>query len=449
MPFRPGVEKVLQHDGRRGGIETLLARAPVPLATGEPRLRFDRRQPLVLQEHGQTGTRPNRLCERLGKCGLFVGRAVQPARPADDDDVHGRVIAKARDERNRRFERLAGDHLERAREHTGGVAHRHARTPAPDVEGQGTHPVGRVSRPSRTPVSYTETVRRLPLIVLSALLVLPVFTLACRKAAPPAKFKQKLVIIGFDGLDPDLVRKYMGEKKLPNFARLVARGGLYDLATTVSPESPTAWASFATGVNPGKHNIYDFLVRDTRTYLPDLGMVRRTPPKFLFDYVPISKPKVESIRGGTSFWVTAGTAGVRSSILTVPVTYPPEDVPNGELLSGLPLPDIRGTMGTFYYFATDLSRYEEGSTEFGGILKRLIFDGDVAHTELAGPPNPIVRQQVNALRAQATLSDVDKARLTELRSSADVMLPLTVRWARGSNNATVEIDGRSVRARRQ
>ena len=49
------------------------------------------------------------------------------------------------------------------------------------------------------------------------------------------------------------------------------------LATTHSPESPTAWASFATGVNPGKHNIYDFLVRDTTTYLPDLGMVRREP----------------------------------------------------------------------------------------------------------------------------------------------------------------------------
>ena len=51
------------------------------------------------------------------------------------------------------------------------------------------------------------------------------------------------------------------------------QGGLYHLETTHSPESPTAWASFATGVNAGKHNIYDFLVRDTKTYMPDLGMV--------------------------------------------------------------------------------------------------------------------------------------------------------------------------------
>ena len=76
----------------------------------------------------------------------------------------------------------------------------------------------------------------------------------------------------------------------------------------------------------------------------------------------------------------------------MPVTFPPEEVPNGELLAGLPLPDIRGTMGTFYYFATDLSRYEEGNTEFGGILKRLVMENDVARTragraaEPAGPP---------------------------------------------------------------
>ena len=112
------------------------------------------------------------------------------------------------------------------------------------------------------------------------------------------------------------------------------------------------------------------------------------PAKFLFDYIPIAKPKILPLRGGTSFWVTAGREGVRTSVLTVPVTFPPEDVPNGELLSGLPLPDIRGTMGTFYYFATDLSRYEEGNTEFGGILKRLVVDNDVAQHRAHRPAKP-------------------------------------------------------------
>jgi predicted AlkP superfamily phosphohydrolase/phosphomutase len=256
---------------------------------------------------------------------------------------------------------------------------------------------------------------------------------------------QKLVVLGFDGMDPDLVERWMKEGKLPNIRRIVEEGGLYPLATTHSAESPTAWASFATGVNPGKHNIYDFLVRDTTTYLPDLGMVRRQPPKFLFNYIPIARPKLESTRGGTSFWVTAGRAGVRSSILTVPVTFPPEEIDNGELLSGLPLPDIRGTMGTFYYFATDLSRYEEGNTEFGGILKRLIVEGDVARTELVGPPNPIVRQQIQAIRKKGTpLTDADKAKVAALEPSEDVRLPLTVRWNRTARTATVEIGGQSL-----
>ena len=110
---------------------------------------------------------------------------------------------------------------------------------------------------------------------------------------------------------------------------------------------------------------------------------------------------------------------MRSRVLTVPVTFPPEDVPNGEMLSGLPLPDIRGTMGTFYYFATDLSRYEEGNTEFGGILKRLVFEGDAAQTELVGPAEPD-RPAADAgdPREGPALADADQAKMAELAGGA-------------------------------
>jgi predicted AlkP superfamily phosphohydrolase/phosphomutase len=271
--------------------------------------------------------------------------------------------------------------------------------------------------------------------------------LACSGSSrPPSKYSQKLVILGFDGMDPHLLERWMSEGKLPNISALASRGGFFPLTTTHSPESPTAWASFATGMNAGKHNIYDFLVRDTSTYLPDLGMVKRTPPTFLFDYIPTSRPKLESTRGGTSFWVTAGRAGVQSSVLTVPVTFPPEDVPNGELLSGLPLPDIRGTMGTFSYYATDLSRYEEGNTEMGGILRHLVFEGDVANTELVGPPNPIVRQKIEAIRRKGpTLSDADRAEIAELQATQDVRVPFAIQWDRPGKAATVQIEGETIR----
>jgi predicted AlkP superfamily phosphohydrolase/phosphomutase len=277
--------------------------------------------------------------------------------------------------------------------------------------------------------------------------VIAAFSLACagtsRRGA--SKYSQKLVILGFDGMDPHLLKKWMDEGKLPNIAKLAKSGGMYPLQTTHSPESPTAWASFATGVNAGKHNIYDFLVRDTTTYLPDLGMVTRTPPTFLFNYFPISKPKVTSIRGGTSFWVTAGHAGVRSDILTVPVTFPPEEVANGQMLSGLPLPDIRGTMGTFSYYATDLSRYEEGNTEMGGLLKRLVFEGDRAASELDGPPSPIVKQKIEAIRRKGpTLSERDRAQLAELQAVQDVRVPFTLQWHRAAKSATMEIDGQTI-----
>jgi predicted AlkP superfamily phosphohydrolase/phosphomutase len=261
----------------------------------------------------------------------------------------------------------------------------------------------------------------------------------------PSKVNKKLVILGFDGMDPHLLKKWMDEGKLPNISRLAQGGGMFPLQTTHSPESPTAWASFATGVNAGKHNIYDFLVRDTTSYLPDLGMVTRTPPKFLFNYFPLSKPKVTSTRGGTSFWVTAGKQGVRSDILTVPVTFPPEDVENGELLSGLPLPDIRGTMGTFSYYATDLSRYEEGNTEMGGILKRLVFENDTASSELEGPPSPIVRQKIEAVRRKGpTLSESDRAQLAELQAVQDVRVPFTIQWNRTGKMATLSIQDRTI-----
>ena len=281
--------------------------------------------------------------------------------------------------------------------------------------------------------------------ILTSLLIASLGAWACGRERPSERFPQKIVILGFDGLDPRLVQRYMDEGKLPNMRKLAKEGGgVHALGTTHSPESPTAWASFATGVNAGKHNIYDFLVRDTKTYLPDLGMVTREPPHFVLNYIPVSKPNIKSIRGGTSFWVTAGRAGVRSSVLTVPVTYPPEDVPNGELLSGLPLPDIRATMGTFYYFGTDLSRYEEGNTEFGGILKRLVFDGDVARTELVGPPNPIVRQQLRDVRSRAPLRETDKMRVAELEAREDVRLPVTIHWNRAGKSATIDIAENSV-----
>jgi len=257
---------------------------------------------------------------------------------------------------------------------------------------------------------------------------------------PAGTFKQKAVVLGFDGMDPRLVERYMADGKLPNFSRLARAGGSHRLETSTSPESPTAWASFAIGGNAGKHNIFDFLVRDTATYLPDLGMVKQQPARFVLGYFPVARPKVTSLRGGTSFWVTAGEAGVRTRLITVPVTFPPEPVPNGRLLSGLPLPDIRGTVGTFYYFATDLSRYEEGNTEMGGILKRLVFEGDVARSAITGPTNPIAQAETRRARQQGGAA----GGTPQADGPESIDIPFAVRWDRAARRASVEIQRQTL-----
>lgn len=246
-------------------------------------------------------------------------------------------------------------------------------------------------------------------------LLLVCLGVACGRTPP--RPTEKLVVLGFDGLDPGLVSRWMAEGKLPNLRTLADRGAFRRLETTLSADTPAAWASFATGVNPGKHNVFDTFVRDPRTYRLDLGLLEQIEPRLLFGAVPVRRASARSRRAGTSFWVTAGAAGVRSSIITVPVTFPPEQVPNGELLAGLPLPDLRGTMGTYSYFGTDVAQGDEGQSESGGLATRLLFDGDVAHTALLGPVDPT----------------------TPRDAPAPLRLPLVVHWNRDGRSVTLEM----------
>src|SRR6187549_233051 len=115
---------------------------------------------------------------------------------------------------------------------------------------------------------------------------------------PLRRSAKRVFVLGFDGMDPTLARQYMAEGKLPNLKKLSETGTFAKLETTQPSESPVAWSSFATGVNPGKHNIYDFLVRDFQTYMPDLAGVKKEPPVFKWGLIPTQRPKVTSTRGG-------------------------------------------------------------------------------------------------------------------------------------------------------
>ena len=196
---------------------------------------------------------------------------------------------------------------------------------------------------------------------------------------------ERVVVVGLDGLDPGRVRKLMQAGRLPNLASLAQQGTFTELGTTLPPISPVAWSTFMTGVNPGKHNIFDFLNRDLRTYFPELSSARVTSGSrwSFLSAVGLGKPPVRMLRKSQPFWKILGEHGVFSTILRVPITFPPERF-HGLLLSAMCTPDLRGTQGSYTLYSTDPA---DCTNSTGGLRVRVTRDGDLINSRLAGPPN--------------------------------------------------------------
>ena len=234
------------------------------------------------------------------------------------------------------------------------------------------------------------TLQRFRIAVLFATLALglAVSTVSCQKKPALRQVKQKLIILGFDGADPNLLEQWMNAGHLPNTRKLISRGAFQQLGTTSPPESPVAWATFATGMNPGKHGIFDFIKRNPENYLPEIALASPIPPRFLFGLIPIRAPRVVNNRQGIPFYKILADSGIKTTVLRMPLEFPPVELPNGKILGGLNIPDLRGTWGTFFYFSTDLTRWETGSSEYGGKLVRLETKDNAADTQVEGPINP-------------------------------------------------------------
>lgn len=189
---------------------------------------------------------------------------------------------------------------------------------------------------------------------------------------------KKTIVIGLDGLEPRLVDAMLEAGKLPNLAELRRRGGYSRVATTSPAQTPVAWSTFATGVNPGGHGIFDFLTRDPRTYLPDFALNRyEARGAFL-------PPKAVNLRRGQPVWDLLGAAGIGSTIVRCPCTYPPDPL-RGRMLSGMGVPDLRGGLGTATYY-TSSDQVKPGESEN---IVRLPTEIDrPIETYLIGPRNP-------------------------------------------------------------
>lgn len=127
----------------------------------------------------------------------------------------------------------------------------------------------------------------------------------------------KTLIVGWDGATYDVIKPLVDSGRMPVMAGLMKSGVWGPLSSTVPPLTPVAWTSIITGVNPGKHGIYDGIVFDRQA--------RR------FRFVNATTRRVKPI------WSVLSERGKTVGALNVPVTYPPDQV-NGFTIPGMLTP---------------------------------------------------------------------------------------------------------------
>ncbi len=206
-------------------------------------------------------------------------------------------------------------------------------------------------------------------------------------AADGDPLRAKVLCLGLDGMDPQLLQRFMDEGILPNFTHLVQRGDFQVFGTSIPPQSPVAWSNFITGQDPGGHAIFDFIHRDPQTLIPKLSCSEAKLPSAFWKLgrwkVPRGSGDVENLRRGKAFWEYLADAGVDVTIFKVPSNFPPVrcDVRS---LSGMGTPDILGTYGIFSYYTDDPPQ----ETDIGGgrIIPVQLVDERFT-TELHGPVN--------------------------------------------------------------
>jgi len=209
----------------------------------------------------------------------------------------------------------------------------------------------------------------------------------------------KLIILGIDGMDPQLLRKYMAEGRMPNFASLAKKGSFRELTTSIPPQSPVAWSNLITGMNAGGHGIFDFIHRDPHTLQPYFSASRVGPPKHGIHLgswiIPLGGGRAEQLRQGKSFWETLDDYGVPNLIFRMPSNFPPVKA-KGQTLSGMGTPDLRGSYGTFSYY-TDDPMAAAGGVEGGQIIPVEVKESQVA-AKLIGPDNTTRKQGKGGLQ---------------------------------------------------
>ncbi len=225
--------------------------------------------------------------------------------------------------------------------------------------------------------------------------------LACLAAAcgaePQGPEVPGVFVLGVDGMDPVILSRLMHEGRMPNFQQLADEGTFQHLGTSTPPQSPVAWSSFITGMDPGGHGIYDFVHRDPATYHPVSSATPLAPEgeepsalKLGGYYLPIGGGEILNNRAGTPFWDLLHAAGVDTEVYRIPGNYPTPPS-EAKVLGGMGTVDMRGGYGTYTWY-TDVSLPKKHELK-GDVQVVTVRDSDLdgnpdkVISTLKGPPD--------------------------------------------------------------
>ena len=210
----------------------------------------------------------------------------------------------------------------------------------------------------------------------------------------------KTVILGFDSFDPDIFEKLAGQNELPNLARLMAEGGYSRLEVSSPPQTEVSWTCIATGIDPGGHGIFDFVVRDAASYIPYISILPMKKSALGETFIPPYTTK--------TFFEEAAEMGYPATALWWPAMFPARPELPVNTLPGLGTPDIRGQLGVGTLFTS------ADETKKKSAVAKLESTGANRYTSTLNGPTVQGRSGATSATLPVTLEvlDASSARIT-------------------------------------
>ncbi len=245
---------------------------------------------------------------------------------------------------------------------------------------------------------------KLMILLLVLVIIITIIYFVTNIKMPNESKHKKVLLIGIDGMDPKIAKGLMEKDKLPNFKKLAETGSFMNLNAVYPPNSPVAWTSIATGMNPGKHNIFDFIRRDPKNYVPELSLSKTIDNgDFRTDY--------ESYVKADPFWRITTKAEIPTTVIRWPITFPPERI-QGNMLSGLGVPDIKGFLSGYTYYT---SKKTDKSDKDSNKIVEVKENNGLIETEIFGPRTKKSGDIIN-------IKTPMKIKISEDRKSVDIIV---------------------------